>query len=121
MNRDTKNIFTSFDDKPTSILAGLMCGIYLVAQQMGWLAEGWISRILPPYETEIYWLFAGIVCVGQLVAWKLFKHFQGRWYKDPKVFLFFVSELFLIIFFVAFISWPIYHLLVYLKVIVIPV
>ncbi len=115
-NKGEKRIKESFENKPFIFIVGLLCGLYFILHLAGVLEGGFAAKILPPYEDLVYYCFGGIVFVAQVIIWKLFRHFEGKWYRDPKVFLFFLSEFFLITFTIAFISWPVYGALLYLKV-----
>ena len=116
-DKGEKRIKESFENKPFVFIVGLLCGLYFVCHFTGVLEGGFAAKILPPFKDIVYYCFGAVVFVVQILAWKRFRHFEGKWYRDLKVFIYFLSEFFLLTFTVAFLSWPVYGALLFLKVV----
>ena len=103
-----RNISESFEDIRNVIILGLLSYIYFA---LHFSPEEIIKRVLPPMDPIYYGLMAVFVLATQIVVWKFFRHFQGKWFKHPVVYLLFICEYGILLFMAGLVAWPIYLLL----------
>ena len=101
-DKDKRRIYESFGDSQSLIFLGILAAVYFIQHFGGGF------KLLPPLKGAYYGLLAVIVLTGQIVVWKIFKHFQGHWYKIPMVYVLFVCEYIMLLFVTGFLTWPIY-------------
>lgn len=106
-------LYESFEDRKMAILVGFLCLIYYA---MSYLSESmWLAKILPPWPFLPYLtLVIVLTFIIQLVVWKLFRHFEVKWYKYAAGWVLFICEFGLILFSVTFCTWPFYLFYQYL-------
>lgn len=112
-NRGKQLLYESFEDRKMAILVGLLCLVYfLVAYIPNW--DG-IAKIHPSWPMHLFGIIAFLTLVGQLIVWKLFRHFEVKWYQYAAGWILFCAEYGLILFTVTFASWPFYIVYQYLN------
>lgn len=99
------NIEDSFEDKTTAYLFGLGAWAY-------WFYHFFTPRlafkILPGVNAFLMACFFALVTGFQIFVWIYFKHFQKKWYFNPRAYLYFASELGILTFTLAFVLWPVF-------------
>ena len=95
----------SFEDRKSTYLFGLCVWVYWIYH---FLSPKNSFRVLPPARPVwIACLFAGVFIL-QMCVWVYFKHFQGKWYSKFHSYLFFLCELGILTFALAFVLWPVF-------------
>ena len=102
-------IFQSFEDRKTTLVIGFFCLAYFL---ISYIPEsgGWVARILPPWPLDIFLVLASAVLLSQSLAWKVFRHFEAKWYRSGAAWALFFCEYGLLLFTLTFFSWPFYRL-----------
>lgn len=99
------NIESSFEDRKSTYLFGILAWIYWLYHFFSPAAS---TRVLP--KANFFWT-AGLftVCLSlQIFVWIYFKHFQEKWYFKPRSYFFFACELGILSFTLAFMLWPVF-------------
>ena len=108
MKKGPERIYEAFRDKKTVVVVGLLCFLYFVLLFSSHL--GPFAAILPPLPREVFFLITGAVLTGQIVAWRMLRLFQPRWFLDFFSLLLLFCEFMLSLFVILFLSWPFYFL-----------
>ena len=106
MDKGRQLLYESFEDRKMAILVGFFCLIYFL---LSYLSDSpWLGKILPPWRFRYLSIIIALTFIGQGIVWKLFRHFEVKWYKYAAGWVLFVCEFGLILFSITFLTWPIY-------------
>lgn len=103
-----KSLFQSFEDRRFAVAVGFFCLVYLGIMYLP--DNRWIAKILPFWPPAIFAGIAVITFAVQIFVWKLFRHFYSGWWRHFFVSVLFICEFGLLLFFIMFISWPVFGL-----------
>lgn len=99
-------LYESFEDRKMAILVGFLCLVYFF---VSYLPDfGGVAKILPSWPLPLFGIIALITLIGQAIVWKLFRHFEVKWYRYTAGWILFFCEFGLILFTVTFATWPAY-------------
>jgi hypothetical protein len=111
MKKGRDKIWDFFDNQKPVFYIGPLCFVYFLLMQIP--GHNIVTPILPPIGLEAFGIFAALVFLIQILAWRKLKLFDAKFKSDFVSWGMFLCEYGVLLFAVLFLSWPLYGIWLY--------